>query len=273
MAKILAANAGAWQPSEDDFRSALAQLHRKDSVRHAIESAQATVADQSPPHSCADTKARLLARHLLLHVLKKSDNTQAERLLWKREVHLPISKYGKPLTASYRDGHYSVTHVAEWVCCARSPAAPLGVDIATVLPHDSVLFSLFLSEEELVRTEAVPRKQWPLLFALFWTLKECVLKALGLGLSTKLQMCDISLDNIGLENISVVSNAQPGTIHIASKHHMMLSLRGNANQRWSYSCFMLPGDPSHMVSVVLQEEVVDDAMEVLFVSPQTALQD
>ncbi|CBZ26650.1 phosphopantetheinyl transferase-like protein [Leishmania mexicana MHOM/GT/2001/U1103] len=271
MAKLLVANASAWQPSPEQFSSAVEQLHKEDSVRRAIESARASATRQGSKHPNPENKARLLARHLLLCELTDSGNTQANRQLCKRDVRLPISAFGKPLTAPYQDGNYSVTHVAEWVCCAHSTAAPLGVDVAAVHPQESATFSLCLSNEELAQAEAVPRKQWPSLFALFWTLKEAVLKALGLGLSTRLQMCDICLDSVKLENLSVLPNVEPASIYTAPKHRLMVSLQGNTKQPWACSCFMLPGDPPHILSVVLREELMNGIIEVMFVSPQTAL--
>ncbi|GET88142.1 phosphopantetheinyl transferase-like protein [Leishmania tarentolae] len=271
MAKLLIANAGAWQPSPEQFISAVEQLHKEDSVRREMESARVSATREGSTHPSAENKARLLARHLLLCELTDSGNTQAEHQLCKRKVHLPISTYGKPLTASYRDGNYSVTHVAEWVCCAHSKAAPLGIDVTAVHSQDSVPFSLCLTKEELVQAEAVPHNQWPSLFALFWTLKEAVLKALGLGLSTKLQMCDICLDSVKLENLSVLSNVEPASVYTAPKSSLMISLQGNAKEAWACSSFMLPGHPPHILSVVLREKAMDGVVEVVFVSPQTAL--
>ncbi|KAG5480391.1 hypothetical protein LSCM4_06157 [Leishmania orientalis] len=264
MAKLVTVKATAWQPTPAEFNGALGHLNKGDSVRCEIEAAHA-----STPHPTAEKKARLLARHLLLREL--TDDTRAKHRLRKREVHLPISAYGKPLTASYRNGNYSVTHVADWVCCACSSAA-VGVDVVAFHPQDKVLSSLILSKEERAQAEMIPRKQWPSLFALTWSLKESVLKALGLGLSTKLQMCDIRLDRVELENIMNVSNTAHGSIYTAPKHRLMVSLLGNAKQPWVYSSLMLPGDPPHILSVVLWEEVVNGAIEVMFVSPQTALQ-
>ncbi|CAC9484409.1 phosphopantetheinyl transferase-like protein [Leishmania infantum JPCM5] len=271
MTKLLVANAGTWQPSPEQFSSAVEQLHREDSVRRAIESARVSATRQGSMHPSPENKARLLARHLLLCELTDCGNTQAKRQFCKRDVRLLTSAYGKPLTAPYRDGNYSVTHVAEWVCCAHSMAAPLGVDVAAVHPQDSAPFSLCLSKQELARVEAVQRKQRPSLFALFWTLKEAVLKALGLGLSTRLQMCDICLDSVKLENLSLLPNVEPASVYTAPKYRLMVSLQGNTKQAWACSCFMLPGDPPHILSVVLREEVMDGVIEVMFVSPQTAL--
>ncbi|CAG9573153.1 phosphopantetheinyl transferase-like protein [Leishmania major strain Friedlin] len=271
MTKLLVANASAWQPSPEQFNSAAEQLHREDSVRRAIESARVSATRQGSTHPNPENKARLLARHLLLCELTDCGNAQAKRRFCKRDVRLLTSAYGKPLTAPYRDGNYSVTHVAEWVCCAHSMAAPLGVDVAAVHPQGSPPFSLCLSKQELAQVELVPHKQLPSLFALFWTLKEAVLKALGLGLSTRLQMCDICLDSVKLENLSVLSNVEPASIYTAPKHRLMVSLQGNTKQPWACSCFMLPGDPPHILSAALREEVTEGAIEIMFVSPQTAL--
>ncbi|KAG5480004.1 hypothetical protein LSCM1_06424 [Leishmania martiniquensis] len=267
MANLLIANAGAWQPTADEFREALNHLHGEDAVRCAIETACA-----SQLHPGALNKARLLARHLLLCELINSRDTQGKYRLRKREVRLPVSAYGKPLTASYGDGNYSVTHVAEWVCCACS-SAPLGVDLVAVYPQDEALSSYFLSKEELAQIEVVPRQQWASLFALIWSLKECVLKVIGLGLSKKLKMRDIFLDRVGLENLFVVSNAVPGSLYTVPKHRLMVSLQGNTKHPWVCSSLMLPGTPPHILSVVLQEGVVKGDIEVMFVSPETALHD
>ncbi|KAG5506447.1 hypothetical protein JKF63_05950 [Porcisia hertigi] len=272
MAKLLVADAEAWGPTPEEFSGATEQLHKEDQVRRAVESAGLLSKRNGSPFPTPENKARLLARHLLLRELTSPNNTQAERRTCKREAYIPISAYGKPLTAAYRNGNFSVTHVAKWVCCARSPTASLGVDVAPVHSQDTLPFSLLLSPNELTRAESLPRSKWPTLFALFWTLKEGVLKALGLGISRKLQMHDICLDPVKLENVSVVSDIEPGSIHTAPKHRLMVSLHGNKMQAWSCSSFMLPGDPPHILSVVLWEEALEGATEVLFVSPHEALQ-
>lgn len=250
--KVLVCSAANWHPTTAAFDTALAKLHCDDSVRHAIESARGDAARDGLPTPDADLRARLLARHLLAGELRRQAYTLSGRALRKCDICLPLSVHGRPITATYGDGSYSVAHVHDWACCGClcAPPAQLGVDVTAIHLSDGVPFSAFLSRSELAMQAQAPREQWPLLFAVYWSLKEAVLKALGLGMSTRLQPSQVSLDGVDLNTACVALNASAGSVQTTQLRRLSVSLQGNAAEPWACSCVRLTADPPYVLAVV-----------------------
>lgn len=78
----------------------------------------------------------------------------------------------------------SLSHREPWGVCAVStePGARLGVDLELPLPRDRALVRTFFTEREQERVEAASSGEVDRVVAQVWSIKEAVLKALGLGL-------------------------------------------------------------------------------------------
>ncbi|KPA75314.1 phosphopantetheinyl transferase-like protein [Leptomonas pyrrhocoris] len=270
--KVIIANAARWEPSREEFWDAVHTLHKNDLVRSAIEEAQRQMPPCDLQHHANLVKSRLLARHLLVnqlcHPAHSSCSTTAVN---KAEVLLSTTVYGKPYTSFYKSGSFSVSHVSDWICCAYSAFYAVGVDIVAVQLEDHTFSQAILSKKELecVRQKDPPQRS--VFLAVHWAVKECVLKALGLGISSHLQMSDISLcfdRDMGTFSITeLVPEAATSTRALP----VTVSLRDNSGERWMYSCVQIAGDSAHILAVTIRCEKCAENVEWQFESFQTVL--
>lgn len=122
-----------------------------------------------------DQKARLLARLMLLHQLNCSGSG-------KSLDDWQVDKAHKPFIENW--SNFNIAHAGEWVvfCCSDYQ---VGIDIEQVRPlEDLASLSTFFTAEEkqFVMDAAAPTAA----FYEVWVKKEACLKALGVGLSVKL---------------------------------------------------------------------------------------
>lgn len=99
--------------------------------------------------------------------------------------------HGKPALS---DGslQFSLTHAAELVGVAVA-RAPVGLDCESVdTGHDPAVAAESLAEEEFAAWSSLPPPARPFAFLRYWTRKEAVLKAWGVGLSGPLQEVVVS---------------------------------------------------------------------------------
>ena len=100
------------------------------------------------------------------------------------EDELVLGSRGKP---GVRDGRrfFNVSHSGGFICCAADDG-PVGVDIECVTAESEGVLRRVLNEDERNRVREKPSD-----FSLFWTLKEAVMKAEGLGFALPPQTIDV----------------------------------------------------------------------------------
>uniref|UniRef100_T1YTE0 holo-[acyl-carrier-protein] synthase n=1 Tax=Crithidia acanthocephali TaxID=59798 RepID=T1YTE0_9TRYP len=270
--KVIFVNAAQWQPSREEFLAALHQLHSKDSVRCATEEGQRELSNCPLPQHTKAVKSRLLARHLLVQqLLNPGDSSSPLPMRKKSQVLLPTTLYGKPLTMDAKPGDFSVSHEPNWVCCAYTASGTIGVDITPIRSEDCKLLGNILSQREAdaLRYRAVSLQ--PPCFALYWSLKECVLKALGLGLSTSLQMHDITLEfDVDAETLARMRLSAGSRIDSFTQP-LKVTIRGSHNAGWAFSYALIEDDPLHLICVVKQGEDGGNKVEWRFQSCESVL--
>ena len=134
----------------------------------------------------ADRHNFVLGRTLVHHLLRPVDAAVPYGFL--RGPH------GKPFLPD--TAAYNISHSGRWLACAVSPREPIGIDVETFeqLGDYRQLLPSIAHPDERRCIEMVPAHQRRRLFQRCWTRKEAVLKAIGTGLSERLQGIDVRLD-------------------------------------------------------------------------------
>ncbi|RUL77677.1 4'-phosphopantetheinyl transferase family protein [Dyella choica] len=106
-----------------------------------------------------------------------------------------LGRHGKPFLPDAPA--YNVSHSGRWLACAVSSGEPIGIDIETFarLGDYRDLLPAITHAAERRHIEQAPAEDRQALFKRCWTRKEAVLKAIGTGLSDKLQAIDVCLDH------------------------------------------------------------------------------
>lgn len=111
------------------------------------------------------------------------------------EIRFSYGKWGRPsLQANDGDAlEFNLAHAEEIALCAVS-RMPVGVDVERVRPDFPVerTVARFFAPREREYVLSVPSTERALHFFTFWTRKEALLKAIGVGLSANLESIDIS---------------------------------------------------------------------------------
>lgn len=91
---------------------------------------------------------------------------------------------GKPFLVEHPDIHFNLSHCRLGVACALG-TAPVGADIEWVRPYKDDLARYVLNDREyaIVNDSPCPDE----MFMRYWTMKESLVKLLGLGLRTDLK--------------------------------------------------------------------------------------
>ena len=144
-------------------------------------------------HRTADRCRSLGAGLLLQHGLTLLGIPQEERTLVRGE-------HGKP---ALRSGavQFSLSHDGDLALCALD-SAPLGCDAAEIVPRDFRVARRFAPEEQ-DALAALPDDETRLRqFYRYWTLKESLMKATGLGFAMPLRASRFRLTETGAELLS-----------------------------------------------------------------------
>ncbi|CAD2215231.1 4'-phosphopantetheinyl transferase superfamily, putative [Angomonas deanei] len=131
----------------------------------------------------------LTARTLLL--IKVTEASANQRVIKDRT--LARNELGKPLLEPYHCVG-SVSHEDSLVGVVVLPdeEQSIGLDIAKVDPTLSAWYALALTSEE--KKEVIQGVAVDLYYAYYWSLKEAVLKGLGVGLSSAVNLQDICIE-------------------------------------------------------------------------------
>jgi len=124
------------------------------------------------------------------------------------------------------DGNYwALSHKSKYVTAVVSKEM-IGIDIEEIKPRSESIFSLVASEEE---WELIPDRSWDTFFR-YWTAKEAVLKAVGVGIG-------------GLKGCRIIS--------VPDKNHIVLNYRDSLFrvEQLNYK--------NHIVSIVKNDNEVE----------------
>ena len=120
-------------------------------------------------------------RYILAHGLKRFTLSKILKLE-PSSLSFSVAEKGKPSCDDSENIEFNLSHSGDWVLCGVSSIASIGVDveIATRDVSDAVA-SYSLTSEQLieVRQSTNPAER----LMLYWTQKEAISKAVGLGLS------------------------------------------------------------------------------------------
>jgi 4'-phosphopantetheinyl transferase len=106
--------------------------------------------------------------------------------------------YGKPFLKNYEKFHFSISHSLEWTVCAIG-TKPIGIDIQLIKPISINIAKRFFSDEEYLDIISMDNSERVDYFYDLWTLKESLIKAIGMGLSIPLNSFTIKAKGSGIE--------------------------------------------------------------------------
>ena len=107
-----------------------------------------------------------------------------------RRLAFSTNEFGKPRLAGDGQVHFNLSHCEERAVLAISDTAEVGIDLECERPIEHVdLAKRYFHPNEVAAITASPDEaEQRRAFFLVWTLKEAVVKALGTGLSTPLEL-------------------------------------------------------------------------------------
>lgn len=107
-----------------------------------------------------------------------------------RDIHFASNPYGKPYLHGRINFHFNISHSGCWVVMIWGEEV-VGIDIERIKEIDIGVAERFFSAEEYIDLVSKPGTERQEYFYDLWTLKESYIKALGTGLSTKLDTFSI----------------------------------------------------------------------------------
>jgi 4'-phosphopantetheinyl transferase len=118
----------------------------------------------------------LAAEALLRHALGERHGLGAGQ--WE----VAIGPHGKPFLTGQPGIHFNLSHAGPWVACAVHDA-PVGIDVEAAQAMDPLPAASIMAAGELSHFRQLPAQAGQDYFYRLWTLKESLVKALGVGLS------------------------------------------------------------------------------------------
>ena len=145
---------------------------------------------ESPDGADAKPLAAAVARSVLAAAL---DIEPGAVEISRRCAHCDHPEHGKPFVVGVPDLSFSVTHSGAFALVALAERAVVGIDAETVHPraHLDRLAERVLDADALAAWAKAPAAEQLTQFLRAWTAKEAYLKAVGLGIATKLR--DVTL--------------------------------------------------------------------------------
>ncbi|MCK0471193.1 4'-phosphopantetheinyl transferase superfamily protein [Halalkalibacter sp. APA_J-10(15)] len=128
----------------------------------------------------------LMADVLLRFLLARKLNIALE------DIHFQYNHYGKPLLRDRENIHFNISHSGNWIVCGIDDV-PIGVDIEQVRQIDEGIAKRFFSTTEYVWLQSKAEADRVRYFYLIWTMKESILKNIGIGLSMATDSFSIEL--------------------------------------------------------------------------------
>lgn len=138
---------------------------------------------------------------------------------YDQEFH--ANRYGKPAVHKFHDDnsiHFNISNSENIYVCAFSQNSDIGIDIEKIhdLPDMDRIIARFFSEDEKRRFCSLPLPGRTNTFFKYWTRKEALLKAMGMGLS------------FPLDKVSVLANESDAT------QGSIIARNQNAETEWTF---------------------------------------
>ena len=138
--------------------------------------------------------------------------------------------YGKPyIAAPDLPLHFNLSHSDSFAALAVSPNVEIGIDIEKIRPIDLDIATHYFSRAEVAALINLPSDEQIDGFFRCWTLKEAVIKGLGVGLALDLASFDVSFS----------SRNSPALLRLASDH--------SAPRNWTLA--YLPPPPGFLIAL------------------------
>jgi 4'-phosphopantetheinyl transferase len=181
-------------------------------------------------HRWQDRHAHLFGALLLVQGLKKFD------IGYEILNDLQYTAHNRPFLHHKID--FNISHSGNYVLCALDENLPVGVDIEEVRAIDFNDFNNVMSDDQMsiINASSDPVRS----FFTFWTIKECVIKADGRGLS--IPLADIHIDNHVVEYDCRTWYVKELVIDNGYCAHLASAARSSANieQYDFYEAYALP---------------------------------
>jgi 4'-phosphopantetheinyl transferase len=124
-----------------------------------------------------DAYRSLLGEVLARKIIEKMTGIPSDK------IKILQDHYGKPFLAEFEDIiHFNISHSGEWVAVIIDSAS-VGIDVEEIVPINLVIAPSIFSIQENLDLWQKPERERIGYFYDLWTLKECYLKAVGIGLS------------------------------------------------------------------------------------------
>lgn len=154
-------------------------------------------------HFAKDKERFVIGHYLLRHILAEYTSSDPAGLVFSR------MQFGKPFLREHPELHFNFSDTRDSILVGVSKLGPVGVDIETLtrdVDYAGVADHFFTGPEiEALQNDADPK----LLFLEYWTRKEAILKASGIGI---------------MEDVRVLKvNATEQTVQISHKDMIALS--------------------------------------------------
>lgn len=104
-------------------------------------------------------------------------------------ITIDYSNLGKPIIKGIKNLHFSISHSSHCVVCAISVENEIGVDVETIKKINIHEYKSVFTDEEFFFM--INSKRPILAFYTLWTLKEALLKAIGLGFNVDPQKINV----------------------------------------------------------------------------------
>ncbi|KUJ59138.1 hypothetical protein AR687_24660 [Flavobacteriaceae bacterium CRH] len=130
-----------------------------------------------------DRELNLLGKLLLIEGLKLYDIDS------KCLNKLKYNKYGKPYLELDLELDFNISHSGKYVICALAKDLRLGIDIEKIEELNVDSITGVLTKKELFHINSCKKKEK--IFYDYWTKKESVVKAIGIGLSIPMEEIEI----------------------------------------------------------------------------------
>lgn len=119
------------------------------------------------------------------------------------------NEFGKPHVAD-QPLHFSLSHSEDRAILAISDSLEVGVDLERIRPLDHLdLAARYFCASELAMIESLPAAKQLSAFYQIWTVKEAIVKALGVGLSIPLDEFEVSIATSPPRLVVSPNNALP----------------------------------------------------------------
>jgi 4'-phosphopantetheinyl transferase len=167
-------------------------------------------------------------------------------------LNFSLGRYGKPeLKADSPPLQFNLSHTQESIAIALHSHNPVGIDIERVRPitHLEKLCQRCLTYEEAATVLNLDRPSAIHRFFQYWTAKEAIVKAMGMGLSYPMKHVEVFLETGHLTN-------QPATIPMAQPSHPHPSaLLDSAPVLDGYRLYQWQPEANGIAAVAIQDAI------------------